>query len=179
MNYDVNKYNVDLSSISIVPGSTCRTFIRNGDDVQFMLGEDRVIPQVCVSLTERTAGYVVAVDHADTAEPQFGDVFGCQIEQYDAQYNEQNNYNYPNHEVDNEANNEQVDDLQNADEEPAQMQTHGRRVEGVSGTAPKLPGTSEVRYNVTASESVNATTWVFPGVDSYSFGTSRSSILAA
>ena len=44
VNYDVNKYNVDLSSISIVPGSTCRTFIRNDDDVQFMLGEYRVIP---------------------------------------------------------------------------------------------------------------------------------------
>src|SRR5579862_4613905 len=39
VNYDVNKYNVDLSSISIVPGSTCGTLIRNDDDVQFMLGE--------------------------------------------------------------------------------------------------------------------------------------------
>ncbi|KAK3229868.1 hypothetical protein Dsin_001749 [Dipteronia sinensis] len=44
--YDVNKYNVDLQSISIVPGATCRTFVRNDDDVQFMLGEDRVIPQM-------------------------------------------------------------------------------------------------------------------------------------
>ena len=127
VNYDVNKYNVDLSSISIVPGSTCRTFIRNDDDVQFMLGEDRVIPQVCVSLTERTAGDMVgndipplenaqqlgsfsgsnqvytqrsgsegmgnmcgvpqvAVNHAAAVEPQFGDVFGCRIEQYNAQY---------------------------------------------------------------------------------------------
>ncbi|KAI9182787.1 hypothetical protein LWI28_028861 [Acer negundo] len=38
--YDVNKFNVDLASVSIVPDSTCRTFIRNNDDVQFMLGED-------------------------------------------------------------------------------------------------------------------------------------------
>ncbi|KAK2652269.1 hypothetical protein Ddye_012125 [Dipteronia dyeriana] len=44
--YDVNKYIDDLQSISIVPGTTCRTFIRNDDDVLFMLGEDRVIPQV-------------------------------------------------------------------------------------------------------------------------------------
>ena len=57
--YDVNKFNVDLSSIPIVPSTTCRTFIRNDDDVQFMLGEDRVIPQVCVSLTERTTGDVI------------------------------------------------------------------------------------------------------------------------
>ncbi|KAK0599158.1 hypothetical protein LWI29_002843 [Acer saccharum] len=221
VNYDVSKYNVDLSSISMVPGSTCRTFISNDDDVQFMLGEDRVIPQVCVSLIERTAGDVlgndipplentlqfgsfsgsnqaftqrsgneggtnmfgvpqVVVDHSDAAETQFGDVFGCRIEQYDAQYNEQNNDNYPNHEVDNEANNEHVDDLQNADEEHAHKQTHGRRVEGISGTAPPdMPGTSEVRYNVTTSDSVNATTWVIPGANSYSFDTGRSSTLEA
>ena len=37
--YDVNKFNVDLSSISIIHGTTCRTFIRNDDDVQFMLGK--------------------------------------------------------------------------------------------------------------------------------------------
>ncbi|KAK0608087.1 hypothetical protein LWI29_025360 [Acer saccharum] len=214
VNYDVNKYNVDLSSISIVPGSTCRTFIMNDDDVQFMLWEDRVIPQVCVSLTERTVANVVgndirppgnaqqvgsfsgrnqvftqrsasegggnmcgvpqvAVNHADAAEPQFGDVFGGRNDEYDAQYDA------PNNEVDNEANNEQVDDLQNMDEEPAQMQTCGRRVQGVSGTAPDMPWTSEVRYNVTTSDSVNATTWVIPGADSYSFGTGRSSTLAA
>ena len=62
VDYDVNKYNVELSSISLVPGSTCRTLIRNDDDVQFMLGEDRVIPQVCVSLTELTPGDVVRND---------------------------------------------------------------------------------------------------------------------
>ena len=33
VNYDVDKYNVELSSISLVPGSTCRTLIRNDDDV--------------------------------------------------------------------------------------------------------------------------------------------------
>ena len=31
--YDVNKFNVDLSSISIVLGSTCHIFIRNDDVV--------------------------------------------------------------------------------------------------------------------------------------------------
>ncbi|KAK3225338.1 hypothetical protein Dsin_005200 [Dipteronia sinensis] len=60
--YDVNKYNIDLQSISIVPGATCRTFVRNEDDVQFMLGEDRAIPQVCVSLIERETGDVIQND---------------------------------------------------------------------------------------------------------------------
>ena len=60
--YDVNKFNVDLASISIVPSSTCHTFIRNDDDVQFILEEDRVIPQVCVNLTEKTAGDVIGND---------------------------------------------------------------------------------------------------------------------
>ncbi|KAI9192247.1 hypothetical protein LWI28_019996 [Acer negundo] len=212
VNYDVNKFNIDLSSISIVLGSTCRTFIRNDNDVQFMLGEDRVIPQVCVSVTERTAGNVigndipplennqqlgsfsgsnqvftqrsategggnmcgvppVAVDHEDLVEPQFGDVFGCRNEQY----NEQNNY--PNPEVDNEANNEQVndrvDDLQNVDEDPAQIETRGKHVQGVSCTPLDMPGPSEVRYNVTVSA-----TWVIPGADSYSFGIDTTSTLA-
>ena len=60
--YDVNKFNVDLSSISIVHSSTCHKFITNDDDVQFMLGKERVIPQVCVSLTERTARDVIEND---------------------------------------------------------------------------------------------------------------------
>ncbi|KAK0603552.1 hypothetical protein LWI29_006194 [Acer saccharum] len=173
-----------------------------------MLGEDRVIPQVCVSLPKRTAGDVigndipppentqqfgsfsgsnqvftqrsvteggenmcgvplVAVDHTDVVEPQFGNVFGCGIEQYNEQ----------NHEVDNEANNVQVDNLENMDEEPAQIQRHGRRVQGVSCSAPDMPGTSEVRHNITASDSDKTTTWVILGVDSYSFGIDRSSTL--
>ncbi|KAI9185427.1 hypothetical protein LWI28_007152 [Acer negundo] len=113
----------------------------------------------------------VAVDHEDLVEPQFGDVFGCRNEQY----NEQNNY--PNPEVDNEANNEQVndrvDDLQNVDEDPAQIETRGRHVQGVSCTPLDMPGPSEVRYNVTASA-----TWVIPGADSYSFGIDTTSTLA-
>ena len=160
--YDVNKFNVDLSSISIVPGTTCRTFIRNDDDVQFMLGEDRVIPQVCVSVTERTVigndipphencqqfgsfsgsnqvftqrsgtegeenmGVFppVVVDHAAVVEPQHDDVFGCGIQMNDEQYNEHGH------------------DLQNVDEEPAEIETRGRRVQGVS--TPDMPRTSEV-----------------------------------
>ncbi|KAI9195630.1 hypothetical protein LWI28_016769 [Acer negundo] len=177
-----------------------------------MLGEDRVIPQVCVSVTERTTGDVigndipslentqqlgsfsgknqvftqrsdtegggnmcgvppVAVDHEDLIEPQFGDVFGCRNEQY----NEENNY--PNPEVDNEANNEQVndrvDDLQNMDEDPAQIETRGRHVQGVSCTLLDMPGPSEVRYNVTASAAL-----VIPGADSYSFDIDTTSTLA-
>ncbi|KAK2646405.1 hypothetical protein Ddye_021600, partial [Dipteronia dyeriana] len=60
--YDVNKYIVDLHSISIVPTTTCRTLIKSDNDVQFMLGEDMVIPQVCVSLIERVAEDVIAED---------------------------------------------------------------------------------------------------------------------
>ncbi|KAI9156901.1 hypothetical protein LWI28_013811 [Acer negundo] len=112
----------------------------------------------------------VAVDQV--VEPQFGDVFGCRIEQY----NEMNNY--PNHEVDNEANNEHVDDLEYMDEERTQIQTQGRHVQGVSCTVPNIPGTSEVRHNITVSNSDNTITWVIPGADSYSFGIGRSSILA-
>ncbi|KAK4840612.1 hypothetical protein QYF36_013744 [Acer negundo] len=116
MKYDVNKFNVNLTSISIVPGSTCRTFIRNNDDVQFMLGEDQVIPQ--------------------------------------------------------------VDDLENVDEEPTQIQTQGRHVQGVNCTVPNMTGTFEVRHNITVSDSDNTITWVIPGADSYLFGIGRSSTLA-
>ena len=115
----------------------------------------------------------VAVDHANVVEPEFGDVFGCPIEQYNEQYTEQN------HEVDNEANNVQVDDLENVDEDPAQIQRRGRHVEGVSCSAPDMPGTSEVRHNVIRDDSDNATMWVIPGADSYSFGISRSNTLVS
>ena len=246
VNYDVNRFNVDLSSISIVPGSTCRTLIRNDDDVQFMLGEDRVIPQVCVSLIERTNRDVIGsdipplentqqfgsfsgsnqvftqrsdserrgsmfgvppveVDHANIVEPRFGDMVGCRVQQYTEQYNEQNNeqnnqqyneqnneqnneqdnqqyneqYNHPNHDAEYETNNEHVDDFQNLDEEadPEEIQRRGRRVHRVSCTATDIPGTSEVRCNVTQPDSDNATTWVIPGADSYSFGVGTSNNL--
>ena len=81
--------------------------------------------------------------------------------------------------MDNEANNVQVDDLENVDEDPAQIQRRGRHVEGVSCSAPDMPGTSEVRHHVIASDSDNARTWVIPGADSYSFGITRSSTLAS
>ncbi|KAK0583465.1 hypothetical protein LWI29_037263 [Acer saccharum] len=194
--YDENKFTVDLSSISIVPGNTCRTFIRNDDDVQFMLGEDRVIPQVCVSVTERTVGDMIGNDipRPENTQQQFGSFSGsnqrftqrsategwenmCGVPPYNEHYNEQNNY--PNHDVDNDANNEQVDNLQNVDEEPKQIQTHGKRVQGVSCTTPDMARTSEVRYNVTASNSDNVTMWVIPGADAYSFSTGTSSTFAA
>ncbi|KAK3221883.1 hypothetical protein Dsin_008908 [Dipteronia sinensis] len=232
--YDVNKYNVDLQSISIVPGATCRTFVRNDDDVQFMLGEDRVIPQVCVSLIERATGDVirndilalentqpfgsasssnqvftqrsateggenicvvqpVMVDHADVGEPQFDDVFGCRFEMNDGRYNEQYNEQYnemyneentepklgPNQEVDNEANIDLIDHVENTDGDHVQIQRRERRVEGVSCTGADMPGTSEVRHNVFADDFDNTTTWVIPGADSYSFGIGRSTTLVA
>src|SRR5579862_7438701 len=145
----------------------------------------------------------VEVDHANIVEPQFGDMVGCRVEQYNEQNNEQNNqqyneqyneqnneqdnqqyneqYNHPNHDVEYETNNEQVDDFQNLDEEaePEEIQRRGRRVQKVSCTATDMLGTSEVRCNVTQSDSDNATTWVIPGADSYSFGVGTSSNLAA
>ncbi|KAK3228405.1 hypothetical protein Dsin_000286 [Dipteronia sinensis] len=228
--YDVNKYNVDLQSISIVSGAICRTFVRNDDDVQFMLGEDRVIPQVCVSLIERAIGDVirkdipapentqpfgsasgsnqvftqrsateggenicviqpVVVDHADVGEPQFDDVFGCRFEMNDGWYNEQYNEMYneqntepnlgQNQKVDNEANIDLVDHVENTDEDHIQIQRCRRCVEGVSCTGADMPSTSKVRHNVYADDSDNTTTWVIPGADSYLFGIGRSTTLVA
>ncbi|KAK2663013.1 hypothetical protein Ddye_001587 [Dipteronia dyeriana] len=68
--FDENKYSAELQSLSIVPGTTCRTFIRNNDDVKFMLGEDKVILQVCVSLIERPAGGVIGEDILDRDNTQ-------------------------------------------------------------------------------------------------------------
>ncbi|KAK3229869.1 hypothetical protein Dsin_001750 [Dipteronia sinensis] len=42
-----------------------------------------------------------------------------------------------------------------------------------------MPGTFEVRHNVSVDDSDNATMWVILGADSYSFGTGRSSTLVA
>ncbi|KAK3205668.1 hypothetical protein Dsin_019714 [Dipteronia sinensis] len=197
--------------------ATCRTFLRNDDDVQFMLREDRVIPQVCVSLTERVAGNVIGndipppentqqfgstsgsnqvftqrsvtevVDYADVVEPQFGDVFSCRIEMNDGQYNEQYSEMYneqntepnlrPNQRVDNEANIDPEDHVENSDEEPVQTQRRGKCVHVVSCTGTDMPGTSEVRHNVSANDSDNNKMWVIPGADSYSFGIGRSRTL--
>ncbi|KAK3211410.1 hypothetical protein Dsin_016116 [Dipteronia sinensis] len=189
------------NSISIVPGATCRTFVRNDDDVHFMLGEDRVIPQVYVSLIERATGDVIRNDipapentqpfgsAIDVGEPQFDDVFGCRFEMNDGRYNEQYNEMYneentepnlgPNQEVDNEANIDMVDHVENTDEDHVQIQRRGRRVEGVSCTGADMSCTSEVRHNVSADDSDNTTTWVIPGADSYSFGIGRSTTLVA
>ncbi|KAK3194252.1 hypothetical protein Dsin_025562 [Dipteronia sinensis] len=222
--YDVNKYSVDLQSISIVLDTTCCTFLRDDDDVQFMLGEDRVIPQVCVILYERAIGDGIGNEippHENTqqfgsasgsnqvftqrsatedggnicaippvvvddcnqpvVEPQFDDVFGCRIEMYNDIYNELNTEPNvrPNEEVDNEANILPVDHVENIDKEPAQIQRRGRHIQGVSYTAGDMPGTSEVCHNVSADDSDNATMWVIPGADSYSFGTGRSNTLVA
>ncbi|KAK3226034.1 hypothetical protein Dsin_005896 [Dipteronia sinensis] len=101
--------------------------------------------------------------------------------QYNDQYNEQNtepNFR-PNQEVDNEANIDLVDHVENTDEEPVQIQRRGRRVQGVSCIGEDMPGTSEVRHNVSADDSNNTTMWVIPGADSYWFGIGRSRTLIA
>ncbi|KAK3200341.1 hypothetical protein Dsin_023756 [Dipteronia sinensis] len=63
---------------------------------------------------------------------------------------------------------------ENSDEESVQIQ---RRVQGVSYTGADMPGTSEVRHNVSADDYDNITTWVILGADSYSFGIGRSRTL--
>ncbi|KAK3212357.1 hypothetical protein Dsin_017063 [Dipteronia sinensis] len=158
--YDVNKYNVDLQSISIVPGATCRTFVRNDDDVQFMLGEDRVIPQVCVSLIERVTGDMIRnyIPAPENTQP-FGSASGSNQVFTQRSATE--------------------DHVENTDEDHVQIQRRGRRVEGVSCTGADIPGTSEVRHNVSADDSDNTTTWVIPGANSYSFGIGRSTTLVA
>ncbi|KAK2646213.1 hypothetical protein Ddye_021408 [Dipteronia dyeriana] len=219
--YDVNKYIADLQSISIIPGITCRTFIRNDVDVLFMLEEDRVIPQVCVSLIERAEGGVIGedipphdntqhfrssggsnqlftersgidgrenlcgvppevVDHGDIVGAQLDDDFGYHIEMnmYNDMNNERNNernnepHNLPIHEVANEPNFHPVHNVVNneEDEEPFERESRARRVHRCSSTAVHIAGTSEVRPDVTPSDSENARTWVIPGAESYSFG---------
>ncbi|KAK2634777.1 hypothetical protein Ddye_029569 [Dipteronia dyeriana] len=150
-----------------------------------------MIPQVCVSLIERAARGVIGeeiphrdntqkfrssdgsnqlftdrngidgrenlcgvpfevADHSDMVGPQLDDDFGCQIE--------------PNlHLVDNVANNKE-------DEEPFETKRRARRVHRCSSTTVDIVGTYEVRPNVTPADSENATMWVIPGAESYSFG---------
>ncbi|KAK2637965.1 hypothetical protein Ddye_025760 [Dipteronia dyeriana] len=190
--YDMNKYVSDLQSISIVPGTTCHTFIRNDDDVLFMLGEDTVIHRVCISLIERAAGDVIAkdisalADHGHIVGLQLDEDFGYQIEMNDGQYNHQYNEMYndmnnkqnnepnvrPIHEVAIKVNLYPVDNVANneEDEEPFQKERHARRVHRCSSTLVYIAGTFEVRPNVTLADSENATTWVIPGAKSYSFG---------
>ncbi|KAK2652626.1 hypothetical protein Ddye_012482 [Dipteronia dyeriana] len=225
--FDENKYSADLQSLSIVLWTTCRTFIRNNDNTQFMLVEDRVIPQVCVSLIERSAGGVIGEDipdrdntqqfrssggsnqlftersgingwenicvvppevaaHDNISEPQIDDVFGCQIEMNGRQYNHQYNeiYNDINneqnttlnvgviHEVDNEGNFNSVQNVEDNqdDNEPVETERCVRHVHRFSSSTPDIAGTSEGRANVTPDDSDNATTWVIPGAELYSFG---------
>ena len=61
--HDPNRYEIDIQSISVGPDSTCRTMIADDDDVQFLLGEEKVIPKVCVTLVERRCEeYVIGDD---------------------------------------------------------------------------------------------------------------------
>ncbi|KAK3199695.1 hypothetical protein Dsin_023110 [Dipteronia sinensis] len=194
--YDLNKCSVNLQSISIVLGATCRTFLRTDDDVQFMLGEDRVIPQVCVRLTERAAGDVIG---NDIPPPENTQQFGsaavatkCSHKgvppKYNGQYNEMyNNMNNEqtiytpnlglNQEVDNETNIDLIDHVENNDEEHVQILRRRRPVQGVSCTGAAMADTYEVQNNVFADDSDNTTKWVIPGADSYSFGIGRSRTL--
>ncbi|KAK3230341.1 hypothetical protein Dsin_002222 [Dipteronia sinensis] len=102
-------------------------------------------------------------------------------EMYNDMYNEQNTEPNlgPNQKVDNEANIDQIDHVENSDEERVQIQRRGRRVQGVNCTGADMSGTFEVRHNISADDSDNTTTWGIPGADSYSFGIGRSRTLVA
>ncbi|KAK3221577.1 hypothetical protein Dsin_008602 [Dipteronia sinensis] len=102
-------------------------------------------------------------------------------EMYNDMYNEQNTEPNlrSNLEVDNEANIDLVDHIENSDKESTQIQRRGRRVQGVSCTGADMASTSEVRHNVSTDDSDNTTTWVIPGADSYSFGIGRNRTLVA
>ncbi|KAK2646767.1 hypothetical protein Ddye_021962 [Dipteronia dyeriana] len=187
--FDENKYSADLYSKSIGPGTTCRTFIRNNDDVQFMLGENRVIPQVCVSLIERPAGGGIGEDipHRDNTQ------------QFRSSENEEDNEDdkepvqterrvrhvhrfsssapdivetLPNVGVIHEGNFNSVENEEDNedDKEPVQTERRVRHVHRFSSSAPDIVETSEVRANITPYDSDNTTTWVIPGAESYSFG---------
>ncbi|KAK2655129.1 hypothetical protein Ddye_008181, partial [Dipteronia dyeriana] len=77
------------------------------------------------------------------------------------------------HEVDNEVNLLLVDNIKNneEDEEPIQIERRrARRLHRYSYSATDIAGISEVGPNVIAADSDNATMWVIPGAESYSFG---------
>ncbi|KAK3212568.1 hypothetical protein Dsin_017274 [Dipteronia sinensis] len=83
----------ETKSISIVPGTTCHTFKRNDNDVQFMLGEDREIPQVCVSLIERRCGGAMCDDiplHGNPQHYSFVSVSNQMFTQRSGTYNDGN-----------------------------------------------------------------------------------------
>ena len=149
--YDLNRYEIDIQSISVGPDSTCRTMIADDDDIQFLLGEDKVILKVCVTLVERRCEeHVIGDDfemnqnHVETRQsnnvvhdsyeaievdaPHTVPQFDCQLEQ-------------------------PLDDRYDTGDGPEQHHTSGRRVEGEF-----------------ISSSNNTITWVIPGSESFSFG---------
>ncbi|KAK2653290.1 hypothetical protein Ddye_013146 [Dipteronia dyeriana] len=198
--YDVDKYSADLQCISMVSGTTCRTFIRNVDYVQFMLGEDRVIPPVCVSVIERVEGGFIGeeISRRDNTQ-QFQSSSGikqlfpesrenlCGVppefnHHYNDFYNDINNEQNsepnvrPTQQMDDEENLHSVDNVANNEEEKMAVEPERRatRVQIFTYSAAVVAGTSEVRPNLTTCDSDNVKTWVIPGAQSYSFGISGS-----
>ncbi|KAK3185063.1 hypothetical protein Dsin_032349 [Dipteronia sinensis] len=146
---------------------------------EFMLGEDRLIPQVCVSLIDRATGDVIRNDiPAPENTQQFGSA-SCSkkvFTQRTATEGRENICTVQPVMVDHvDVGEPQFDDVFGCRFE----MNDGRHVEGVSCTGADMPGTSEVRHNVSADDSDNTTTWVIPGADSYSFGIGRITTLVA
>ncbi|KAK2656450.1 hypothetical protein Ddye_009502 [Dipteronia dyeriana] len=131
--YNVNKFIADLQSISIIPGTACRTFIRNDDDVLFMLGEDRVISQLIPLLVETPNNFDRQAEATNCSQKEVGtnNIKTCVV-------------SHRNEEEE--------------DEEPIQTERHARRVHICSSSVVGIAGTSEVRPNITEADSDNAIT---------------------
>ncbi|KAK3189689.1 hypothetical protein Dsin_029250 [Dipteronia sinensis] len=151
--HDPNRYEIDIESISVGPDSTCRTMIADDDDVQFLLGEDKVIPKVCVTLVERRYEELVMGDdiqiNQNPLETRQSDnnVVHDSYEAVDLDAP----HTVPHFDRDLEP---QLDDRFDIGYGPEQHHASGRRVEG--------------EHNISSSN--NPTTWVIPGSESFSFG---------
>ncbi|KAK3218433.1 hypothetical protein Dsin_012403 [Dipteronia sinensis] len=177
--YDPIKYNIDLQSISIVPGTTCPTFIRNDDDVQFMLGEDKVIPQVCVSLIERRCGGAMGDGIPLDGNPQHHSSVNSNNQMFTQRSWSYNGGNPQGPAIDLAVDVEpHFEDYFGCQYEVNVQQNVRPNIEpnyDHIGDRPRcsalnMSGTSYVLKNVNLLTSDNQSTWVIPGSSAYSFG---------
>ncbi|KAK3219033.1 hypothetical protein Dsin_013003 [Dipteronia sinensis] len=151
--HDHNRYEIDIESISVGPDSTCRTMIADDDDVQFLLGEDKVIPKVCVTLVERryeerVMGEDIQINQTPVETRQSDN--NAVHDSYEA-VDLDAPHTGPHFDHDLEP---QLDDRFDIGYGPEQHDASGRRVEG--------------EHNISSSN--NQITWVIPGSESFSFG---------
>ncbi|KAK3212059.1 hypothetical protein Dsin_016765 [Dipteronia sinensis] len=177
--YDPNKYYIDIQSISIVHGTACGTFIRNDDDVQFMLGEDRMIPQVCVSLIERRCGGAMDDDIPLDGNPQHHSSISGNNQMFTQRSGSYNGGNPQGPAIDFAVDVEphfkdyfgcQYEANVQPNVEPNIEPNYDHAGDCPHGSAPDMSGSSHVPENVSLSASDNHSTWVIPGFSAYSFG---------